>query len=101
MIPTPKSSRTGNRLLDRLPDSEYKRALPALEAVSLPQGNCAMSHVYFPTSGMCSIVGATDEGKGVETATVGNEGMIGVSVLLGHRPQPKTRLVGESMLFYK
>jgi CRP-like cAMP-binding protein len=42
-----------------------------------------MSHVYFPTSGMCSVVGTTDEGKVVETASIGNEGMIGIPVVLG------------------
>src|SRR4051794_28898273 len=72
-------SQTGNRLLDRLPEAEFKRLLPSLEAISLPQGhelcrqNSPMSHVYFPTTGMVSVVGATDEGKVVETDTVGNE----------------------------
>jgi CRP-like cAMP-binding protein len=49
-----------------------------------------MSHVYFPTSGMCSIVGVTDEGNVVETATVGNEGMIGIPAFLGLDINPST-----------
>src|ERR1700722_15759934 len=81
--------RTGNRLLDRLPEDEFQRLLPSWETISLPHGhelcrqNGPMSHVYFPTSGMCSVVGGTKEGKVVETATVGNEGMIGIPVFLG------------------
>jgi len=90
------SNRTGNHLLDQLPDGEYKRLASSWEIVSLPHGhevcrqNGPMSHVYFPTSGMCSVVGVTDEGKVVETATVGNEGMIGTPVLLGLDFNPST-----------
>ena len=89
-------NQTGNRLLDRLPEAEFQRLLPLWEPISLPQGhelcrqNGPMSHVYFPTSGMCSVVGATDEGKVVETDTVGNEGMIGIPVVLGLDFTPST-----------
>src|SRR5262245_60030935 len=82
-------NRTGNRLLDRLPEEEYRRLLPSWETFSLPLGhevcrqNGPLSHVYFPTSGMCSLVSVTEEGKVVETATVGNDGMIGIPVILG------------------
>jgi CRP-like cAMP-binding protein len=92
------SNLTGNRLLDRLPETEHNRLLPSWESVSLPHGaevcrqNGAMSHVYFPTSGMCSVVGVTDEGKVVETATVGNEGMIGIPVILGLDFSPSTAI---------
>src|SRR5437879_6053442 len=89
-MPTPVSpNRTGNRLLDRLPEHEYERLLPACEKLSLPHGfeicrqDGAMSHVYFPTSGVCSVVSTTDDGKVVEAATIGNEGMIGIPVILG------------------
>jgi CRP-like cAMP-binding protein len=92
--------RSGNRLLDRLPKEEYQRLLPLWEAVSLPHGqefyrqNGPMSHVYFPTGGVCSVVSVTDDGKLVEAATVGNEGMIGVSVILGLDFSP-TRVISQ------
>jgi CRP-like cAMP-binding protein len=98
MPKTATPSQTGNRLLDRLPEAEFKRLLPSWEPISLPHGhelcrqNGPMSHVYFPTSGMCSVVGATDEGKVVETATVGNEGMIGIPVVLGLDFSPSTAI---------
>jgi CRP-like cAMP-binding protein len=91
-------NRTGNRLLDRLPEPEFNRLLPSWETISLPHGSevCRqdgpMSHVYFPTSGMCSVVAVTDEGKVVEAATVGNEGMIGIPVLLGLDFSPSTAI---------
>src|SRR6266404_2559809 len=94
--PAKLPSQTGNRLLDRLPEAEFKRLLPSWESIALPHGqelcrqNGPMSHVYFPTSGMCSVVGVTDDGKVVETTTVGNEGMIGISVLLGLDFSPST-----------
>src|SRR6266404_9480766 len=94
--PAKLPSQTGNRLLDRLPEAEFKRLLPSLEPISLPHGhelcrqNSPMSHVYFPATGMVSVVGATDEGKVVETDTVGNEGMIGIPVVLGLDFSPNT-----------
>jgi CRP-like cAMP-binding protein len=96
MRKSPSPNGTGNRLLDRLPKDEYDHLLPLWESIALPHGQefCRqdgpMSHVYFPTSGMCSIVGATDEGNVVETATVGNEGMIGIPAFLGLDINPNT-----------
>ena len=82
-------SRTANQLLDRLPENERKRLLPSLETISLPHGYelCSqdgpMAHVYFPTSGVCSVVSVTDDGRIVEAATIGNEGMLGITAMLG------------------
>ena len=92
-----RNARTGNHLLDRLPKAVYDQ-LPLWETISLPRGhelcrqNGPMSHVYFPTSGMCSIVCNTEEGQLVETATVGNEGMIGIPLLLGLDFTPSTAI---------
>ncbi len=89
-MPKPASpNRTGNRLLDRLPEDVSKRLLPSWETVSLPHGlelyrqDGPLSHIYFPTSGMCSVVSVTDDDKLVEAATIGYEGMIGIPVVLG------------------
>jgi CRP-like cAMP-binding protein len=81
--------RTGNRLLDRLPEDEFKRLQPSWEPISLPQGHelCKqdgpISHVYFPTGGVCSVVSVSEDAKVVEAGTVGNEGMIGIPIFLG------------------
>jgi CRP-like cAMP-binding protein len=94
------AGRTGNRLLDRLPEKEYRRMLSSWETISLPHGyelsrqDGAISHVYFPTSGVCSVVSVTDDGKVVEAATIGNEGMIGLPVILGLDFSP-TRTVSQ------
>lgn len=82
-------SSTGNYLLDQLPRADADRLLPSLEAVSLPHGyemhrqDSPVSHVYFPTSGMCSLVIRMEDGKAAEAATVGNEGMVGIHAILG------------------
>jgi len=63
--------------------------LSSWETISLPQGyelsrqDAGMSHAYFPTSGVCWVVSVTDDGKIVEAATIGNEGMVGLTVILG------------------
>ena len=80
-----------NRLLNRLPRNEYKSLVGSEKAVSLAHGDLVyreeshggMSHVYFPTSGMISMTILMENGKEVEAATVGNEGMIGLSVAQG------------------
>ena len=78
-----------NKLLSALSKEEYKRLLPNLEAVSLPvrqiiyAPNQLIEYVYFPTDGIISLVNVTKNGGIVEAATVGNEGMVGIPILLG------------------
>src|SRR4028118_273170 len=87
-----------NRLLSALPNSEYERLLPHLEPVSLTfkqiiyAPNEPIEYVYFPNSGIISLVNLTEDGGTVEAATVGNEGMAGIPVLLG-----TDRMIGQAM----
>jgi CRP-like cAMP-binding protein len=80
---------TKNKLLSALFKEEYSRLLPNLESVSLPlkqiiyAPNQPIEYVYFPTDGIISLVNVTQNGSIVEAATVGNEGMVGIPVLLG------------------
>src|SRR5262245_24285330 len=83
------AKRTGNRILDLLPGDESSRLLSSSQAVSLPHGqevyrqDGPMPHVYFPTTGVFGIVVLMQEGKLVEGATVGNEGVVGLPAFLG------------------
>lgn len=87
-----------NRLLTALPKEEYQRLLPYLETVSLTfkqiiyTPNEPIEYVYFPNSGIISLVNITEDGGTVEVATVGNEGMAGIPVLLG-----ADRMVGQAL----
>jgi hypothetical protein len=79
----------GNRLLAALPPEVLQQLAPELETVPIhnreviqPIGRLA-EHVYFPHSGMGSIVIHMKGGVNVEAATVGNEGVLGISYVLG------------------
>lgn len=95
-----------NRLLAALPPSEYRRLLPKLETVYLTLKQCVyeslrtIDYVYFPLSGIVSILTFMNDGRGIEVATVGNEGMVGLPVFLGAAKTPLVafqQIPGESM----
>lgn len=83
---TPNFSK--NQLLAALPLKEYERLLPNLESVYLPQKQVIyeakepIKYVYFPTDAVMSLINLMENGAGVETGTVGREGMVGISVFL-------------------
>ncbi|HEU4457191.1 MAG TPA: Crp/Fnr family transcriptional regulator [Longimicrobium sp.] len=77
-----------NRLLAALPPDELRRVLDRLEPVELElrkvvvEPNRPIEHVHFVESGIVSIVSLMADGSAIETATVGNEGMVGLPVFL-------------------
>ena len=77
-----------NRILSALPRELQIRLLPRLEKTSvslrqvLAEPDEPISHVYFPLSGVISLVIVLKGGETVEIGTVGNEGMLGAPVLL-------------------
>ena len=87
-----------NRLLAALSPEELEPLLPILESVPLTTGmpiyepNEIISHVYFPISGIVSMVSEMQEGI-VEVGTVGLEGMTGLPLLLGARTMPTRAFV--------
>ena len=78
-----------NRLLAALPAAEYRRVAASLELVPLLLGKVLyepglqMTYAYFPTTAIASLHYVVESGESVETAGVGNEGVIGVSLFLG------------------
>jgi len=83
-----------NRLLAALPEEDYQRILPSLEPISLKirddlyELNEIIQYVYFPMSGMASILVSMGDGTMSEAGIVGNEGMIGLPVFLGAEKTP-------------
>jgi CRP-like cAMP-binding protein len=83
--PTPKH----NYLLAALPAADYERLLPHLDLVRLPLGwvvyesGSEQRHVYFPTTGILSLLSVVADGSSAEIAVVGNEGMVGVALFMG------------------
>jgi CRP-like cAMP-binding protein len=78
-----------NKLLAALPRDQFDRLLPHLSTVSLEQGlvlfesSDEVDQVYFPHSGMLSLLAVLRDGKAIETATVGREGVVGAMAGLG------------------
>jgi CRP-like cAMP-binding protein len=89
-MPTPSTNfPPGNRLLDSLPDTNRDELASDLEAERLElkdpmlEPGKRIDHVYFPINAVGSILSLVDETPGVEVATIGNEGMIGLSASWG------------------
>jgi CRP-like cAMP-binding protein len=90
---------SSNRILDALDDVTRRRLLAELTEVELPLKKIVfdydqpIEHVYFPTRGVVSILGAMDDGTPVEVATIGPEGFVGLPVFLGAESTPARALV--------
>jgi CRP-like cAMP-binding protein len=88
-----------NVLLGALPEAEFERLAGDLEQISLPRSsdlevpNREIQHVYFPTSGIASIVALGENGETVDTTMVGREGMTGLAVFLGTGQMPIRTMV--------
>jgi CRP-like cAMP-binding protein len=88
-VHSPTSSHLDNKLLSALPRSQFNLLVPQLTAVSLAQGTVVyetgdeVDQVYFPHNGMFSLLAVMRDGKAIETATVGREGVIGAMAGLG------------------
>lgn len=84
----------GNKLLARLPRTDFERLRPQLVPVRFEQGQVlyeAQSKVeysYFPQHGTLSSVVVMSDGGMIEVATVGNEGLIGSPILDGAVTSP-------------
>jgi CRP-like cAMP-binding protein len=88
-----------NRLLGALPPAVYERWHKALEDVDLPLGQVlyepgtVLSHVYFPTTALVSLLYVMEDGGSAEIAVVGNEGLLGISIFMGGESTPSRAVV--------
>jgi CRP-like cAMP-binding protein len=88
-----------NHLLASLPAEIQGRLFPHLELVSLPLGQIlygsgeALQFVYFPTDCIVSLLYVMADGAAAEISVVGNEGLIGVAVLMGGESTPNQAIV--------
>lgn len=78
-----------NLLIAALPATEWERWRSDLEPVDLPLGmvlyesGMRMTHVYFPTSAIASLLYQLEDGASAEVAVVGFEGVVGISLFMG------------------
>ncbi|HKC63416.1 MAG TPA: Crp/Fnr family transcriptional regulator [Pyrinomonadaceae bacterium] len=84
----------GNQILSALPRQQYKRLFSCLEPVHLARSKILyhladrITHAFFLTSGMVSLLATTEGGAVTEIGMVGNEGVVGVPVALGVEKAP-------------
>ena len=97
-----------NLLLASLPVEEYRRIVQSLDVVPLKLKNIMhragepIEYVYFPGGGFCSMLTVLKDGAMVEVATIGREGMVGVTAVLDGNPVPSTSMVqGETDTCYR
>ncbi len=88
-----------NRLLLALSPGNLKRLLPELEHVPchanevLLDADSSLDHVYFPDSGVISIVAVYADGSEIEMATIGREGCTGLQAVFGAKTSSVRLLV--------
>ena len=82
-----------------LPDPDFQRWLLQLERVDMPLGQVlyesgsTLSHVYFPTTAIVSLLYVMENGSSAEIAVVGYEGIVGVSLFMGGESTPSRAVV--------
>ena len=88
-----------NHILAALPTAEFEPLAAHLELVPLPLGEILyepggqLQHAYFPTTAIVSLHYVTESGASAETAGVGNEGLVGISLFMGGDTTPSSAVV--------
>ena len=88
-----------NQLLAVLPAAVWARWQPLLEWVEMPLGQvlyeagATLSHSYFPTTAIVSLLYVMENGASAEIAVVGNEGLVGISLFMGGGSTPSRGVV--------
>lgn len=85
----PSTSPLDNKLLASLPRNDFDALAGHLSQISISQGEVVheagaeVDQIYFPHNGMFSLLALMRDGKAIETATVGREGVVGAMAGLG------------------
>src|ERR1700733_5533538 len=88
-----------NHLLAELPEAQRQQWWPQLEYFDMPLGRVMyeagglLTHVYFPTTAIVSLLYVMENGASGEIAVVGNEGIVGISLFMGGGSTPSRAVV--------
>lgn len=89
----------GNHLLANLPRKQRERFVSACEPVELTFGEVLTEpgdrvlQLYFPTKSFISLISPINSHSNLEVGMVGNEGMLGISLILGVNVSPLRAVV--------
>ena len=87
-MPLPNINKPINRLLAALPESIYQELVPYLQPVELKQHQILFlagedhDYAYFPSYSIVSTVAIMENGSTTEIGVIGNEGMVGLPIIL-------------------
>jgi CRP-like cAMP-binding protein len=96
-----------NQLLAALPEEQFLRWLPMLEPVEMKLGavlyepGVTLSHLYFPTSCIVSLLYVMENGSSAEIAVVGKEGLVGIALFMGGGSTPSRAVIQSAGLAYR
>jgi len=88
-----------NHILAALPTATYERVLPALEEIILELGQVIyesggqQDYLFFPTTGIVSLLYVMEDESSAEIAIVGFEGVVGVALFMGGETTPSRAVV--------
>ncbi|NMM03612.1 Crp/Fnr family transcriptional regulator [Paraburkholderia sp. RP-4-7] len=97
----------GNHLLAALPQAEWARVSARLVLVDMPLGRVVyesgdrLSHVYFPTTSIVSLLYVMEDGASAEIAIAGNEGLVGIALFMGGETTPSRAVVQSAGWAYR
>ena len=93
-MPTTTTTPLTNQLISALPDDDRRRFLAACESVELTfadilaEPGAPIVHVYFPTNSFISLVTPQQDSPNLEVGMIGDEGMLGITLILGVNISP-------------
>jgi CRP-like cAMP-binding protein len=96
-----------NDLLAALEAEEWQRWSPHLRKTKMPLGQVlyeaggTMSHVYFPTTAIVSLLYVMEDGDSAEIAVVGREGLVGIALFMGGGSTPSRAVVQSAGVGYR
>jgi CRP-like cAMP-binding protein len=96
---TPANLAKQNSLLAALPAVDFERIAPHLSRLAMPLGEMlyepgsTLRHVYFPTTAVVSLHYVLESGASAESAGVGFEGVVGISLFMGGETTPSSAAV--------
>lgn len=96
-----------NKILQALPSVDYERIFSSLILTPMPLGKVLyeqgekLCYVYFPTNCIISLLYSLENGASVEISMIGNEGAVGVALLMGDKTMPNRAVVQSAGYAYR